>query len=171
MDSRATGVIGGAGQGAAIGAKVGGPWGAAIGGIAGGLAGGLLGGDDDDAKELARLQAEEIRLAAEENRRIKLIEMGQVLGRAKATTYASNLIESGSSRRYTKTIEEDYRKSMAWDNRRTRMQEKMAKLGGQMAADQIQSANIRFAVQGIGAAASSGALGTFKDGAYKSPWS
>jgi hypothetical protein len=170
MDSRTTGVIGGAGRGAAIGNQILPGWGTAIGAVAGGLLGGALGGGEDEAEKLAEMQAREIDRAQEENRRRTMLEMGQVLGTSRAAIGASNIQFDGSAKRYSEAIASEYRKRMAWDRQKAKVQKEMALAGGQMAADQISMAGLQGAFTGLSKAADAGVFGTFKGGAYKAPW-
>ena len=170
IDTKWSGVIGGAGQGAAVGSAFGG-WGAGIGAALGGLGGALLGGGEDDAEELAEMQIREIERAEVENRRRTMLEMGMTLGTARAAIGASNIQFGGTSKKYTDMIESEYRHQMSWDRQRAKVQKEMAALGGQMAVDQMRSSGTQFMLSGIGSAANSGVFGTFEGGSYKAPWS
>lgn len=167
IDSRYSGAIGGAAQGAAAGSAFG-PWGTAIGGIAGGLSGLFGGGGEDEAKELAKMQERMIWSAYKENARQKQLEMKQVVGLSTATTYASNLQNLGSPARHTKFIESEFRKSMAWDRQKAKIEAEMAALGGQMASDQIQMGGISSAIGGLTSAVGAFAP-TFKPPGTLSP--
>lgn len=150
INSRYSNIIGSAGQGAAIGSAFGAP-GAVIGGIAGGLAGGLFGDDAEDlADTLADAQIKEIDRAEAENRRRTLLEMSRDVGRSRAAIGASNLQFSGSPQRYTGQIAREYRHQLAWDRQRANVEKQMARLGGQMAVDQIRSSALQGAIGGVG---------------------
>ena len=151
LDSRYSGAIGGAARGASIGSAFG-PWGTAIGGAAGGVLGGLLGGGEDDAKELAKKQEEFIQQAYRENRRRAEMEMFQTLGTARAAVGGSNIQFSGSPQRYTQALESEYRRQMAWDQQKARIDQEMVRLGGQMAADQIRYSGLQGMIGGLGSA-------------------
>ena len=164
IDSRITGGLGGAGQGAATGAMVGGVPGAIIGGIAGGIGGILSGGGEDDAKKAAENQAYLIELQAREVERKKKLQMGMVVGETKARTYASNLQDTGSTRKYRNMMESEYRRELAYDRMITKKTAEYALEAGDNAADTISRAGIGSAVQGIGsfgAAYAGGAFGGF----------
>lgn len=163
IDSRTSGAIGGAAQGASMGSAFG-PWGAVIGGVAGGLFGALGGGGEDDAKELAEERARLIQMTARENERRALLQLGGILGEAKAATYASNLQDSGSSKRYRTELESRFRQEMAWDRQKARIDAKMARKGGQVAADQIQYSSISSMIGGAGSLVGSGAFSGFGGG-------
>ena len=153
IDSRYSGAIGGAAQGAKIGSAFGG-WGAGIGAVAGGLLGGLAGGGEDEAKELAEMQEQYIWSAFAENRRRALLEMGQTVGTARAAIGASNIQFGGSPKKYVNAIEGEYRRQMAWDRQKAKIDAEMAQLGGSMAADNIRYSGLQSMIGGVGSAIS-----------------
>lgn len=172
LDSRVSGTIGGAGQGAATGMTIGGPVGAGIGAVIGGVMGGLGGGGEKKAKRLAEHQAKIIRRTAEENERRATLEMEQVLGGTKAAIAANNILFTGSARNYHQQLESQLNVDIEWEATKARMEEKLALMGGQAAASQIQASGITSMVKGLGSAASAGAFGSYsKAGGYQSPWS
>ena len=170
-DSRITSAVGGAGQGATIGAKIGGPWGAAIGGILGGVGGFLSGGGEDDAKKLAKMQADIIMRTSAENQRVMRRQMERDVGFSRAAVAASNILETGSSARFIKGMEDEWRRNMAWERGKARTEARMARKGGQIAASKIEAAGLSAAIGGIGAAAGAGLFGSYtKDGYKWDPW-
>ena len=152
MDSRASGALGGAAQGAAQGAMIGGPWGAVIGAGIGGLAGLMGGGGEDEAKKLAERQVKLLKSQAREQKRRDVAEMQRASGTARAAIAASGLMETGSSARYKNELETEYRRQIAYNDDVTRQRERLIKQGGDMAADQIQSAGISNMIGGFGSA-------------------
>jgi len=171
IGSQESGAISGAASGASAGMAFG-PWGAVIGGAIGGIAGFLSGGDEDEARKLAEKQARLIEMTDKENRRRQMLAMGQTLGYTTAAVGASNLQMSGSAKRYRNAQETQFRADMAWQSNKARLEAEMARDGGQVAANTIQSAGISGMVGSIGSAASSGAFGSYtKAGGYKGPFS
>lgn len=146
--SQKTGAVGGAAQGAAAGSAFGIP-GAVIGGVVGGLAGFMGGGGEKEAEQLAEEQARLIDMTAAENLRRSFLEMDSTLGLTKATTYASNLQDSGSSRQYRRAVETQFRRDMAWDQQKARIESNLARQGGQVAADQIKASGVSSMIGGI----------------------
>jgi len=155
--SKTTGAIGGAGQGAAIGTSIMPGWGTAIGAVVGGIGGLLSGGGEDEAEELAEMQSQLILRTSRENQRRKKLEMRQTLGRAEAATYASGLQDTGTTRRYRKQLESQYRADMSWEYNKALTESNMARKGGQIAANTIQNQGLQSAISGIGAAAGAAA--------------
>lgn len=113
--SQITSGLGGALQGGATGFSVAGPVGGIIGGVVGGIAGFLSGGGEDEAKKAARAQANEIRRQARENKRIQTRAANLVVSTAKAATYASNILDTGSTRQYRNVLEGEYRRAIQYD--------------------------------------------------------
>ncbi len=158
-DSRLTGAVGGAGQGASIGAQFGG-YGAAVGGVIGAVGGFLGGGGEDEAKELAKDEARLMRRTARENRRRRMQELRLQTGMMTAQTAASN-VAGGSMDRYRSAVEAEYRSQIDWDFGTDLKNARLVEKGGQAAANQIQTAGIGQAIDGltaIGAAYAGGAL-------------
>lgn len=149
QQSQITSGIGGAAQGAAIGSSFG-PVGAAVGGVLGGLAGFLGGGGEDDAKELARDRARMIALQGEQNARQMQLQRGQAVGLGRAAIGASNIQFSGSSKRYLRALDNEFSKQIAWQRTKTKMEERQALKGGDVAASQIQSMGISSMLSGLG---------------------
>jgi phage tail tape-measure protein len=154
--SQGTGAVGGALQGAATGAAFG-PVGAAVGGVVGGVMGFLGGGGEEETEELARKQALEIRRAAKENKRSQLRVANRAVSTAKATTYASNLQDSGSSRRYRDSMETEYRRQISYDSEAANRNAENVINGGQAAGDAIKRAGIGQLVGGIASAGTAAA--------------
>lgn len=163
MDSRASGGIGGAAQGAAIGTQIAPGWGTAIGAVAGGVLGILGGGGEDEAEKLAKQQADWHLAEGRENQRRGRLEMAQVLGRAEAAIGASNILMTGSSKRYTGQLESQLRADLSWEDTRYKMEAEFMRQGGQAAGDQIKRSSMGGMIQGLGMAASSG---VFKKSTY-----
>lgn len=147
--SQFTSAIGGASQGAAIGSTFGAP-GAVVGGIVGGLAGFLGGGGEDEAKELARDRARMIALQGEQNARQMQLQRGQAVGAGRAAIGASNVQFSGSSRSYLRALDNEFSKQISWQRTKTKMEERQALKGGDVAAGQIQSMGISSMLSGLG---------------------
>ena len=161
-DSRITGGLGGAAQGAATGAPFG-IYGIAAGAIIGGIGGILSGGGEDDAQKLAQEQAKMIEMQAREEQRKKIIQVNTQVGLTKATTYASNLQDSGSAKKFRSMMETEYRRELAYDRLMTKKQVEYTLEGGQVAADSIKRAGIGSMFDGftkLGAAAAGGAFDT-----------
>jgi hypothetical protein len=134
------GALGGAASGAAQGGAVGGPWGAAIGGVIGGIGGFLGGGKADDAKQLAKDQANFIEMETAENvRRMRMAAQEQV-GLSRATAYASGLQgDSGSSGKYTNKIRNQWASDIEWKKYSGKEQANIARQGGQNASSGIMN--------------------------------
>jgi hypothetical protein len=160
--SRVTGALGGAGQGAAAGAAFG-PYGAAIGAGLGAIGGLLGGGGEDKAKELAEEQAAlMMRYEAENQRRLGL-ELRKLIGGNKAASYASNLIQSGSTKTFQDVQQSTFRNDMAWQAYTAKKSAEAVVEGGREAASSIKRAGIGSMISGFTAAA--GAFGpSFKSG-------
>lgn len=152
--SQATGALGGAAQGAATGASVGGPWGAVIGGVIGGIGGFLGGGGEKEAKKAARKQAEEIMRTAEENKRVQTRAANIAVSTAKVRTYASNLIDSGSTRQYRKALDAEYRRGIDYDYQAAQRTADAVRQSGSAAAGQIQRNGLGQLFGGLTAAGS-----------------
>jgi hypothetical protein len=149
QQSQITGAIGGAAQGAKIGSSFGG-FGAAIGGVIGGISGFLMGGGEDEAQELAEMQAASIRLSGRQAVSALRQQQGQVVGMARAQIGGANIQFSGSARRYTRNLGESFSKEIGWENARTRMAENIAMMGGDAAAAQIRRAGVGSMLSGLG---------------------
>jgi hypothetical protein len=137
--SQGTGAVGGALSGAAAGAAFG-PVGAVVGGVIGGISGFLGGGGEKKAKKLAKAQAKEIIRTAEENARVARIQAAQQVGLTKAATYASNIQDTGTTKKYRDTMEAEYRRNIAWDLDAAQRNAELARKGGQIAAQSISRA-------------------------------
>ena len=168
--SQATGAAGGAMSGAATGAAIGSVVpgiGTAIGAVAGAVIGGITGylggGGEKEAKKLAKAQANEILRAAAENRRVQEMQARNALGVAKATTYASNLQDMGSTKKYRTFMESEYHKAIMYDYSAAQTAAQLAKKGGQIAANTIQRQGFGQLLQGataLGTAYAGGAFGS-----------
>jgi hypothetical protein len=168
--SQYTGALGGAGRGAAAGSAFG-PIGIGIGALAGGIGGFLSGGGEDEAQQLAEDQARLIEQTAAENRRRSVLQMNTALGYTKAAIYASNIQNTGSSKKYYGAMESQFRKDMAWDTQKARIDAQLVRDGGSAVADRIKSSGVVSAIGGFSEAAGSGAFGTYTSkGGYKSPF-
>jgi len=142
INSQVTGGLSGAASGATTGVMVGGPWGAVIGGVIGGIGGILSGGGEDDAKKAAEQQAQMIEMQAREEQRRKQMQINNVVGLTKATTYASNIQDTGSAKQYRNAMESEYRRELAYDRMVTKKQVEFTLEGGQAAADSISRAGV-----------------------------
>ena len=160
-DSQITGGIGGAAQGAAIGTSILPGWGTAVGAVIGGIGGILSGGGEDEAQKMAEEQAKMIEMQAREEQRKKILMMNTAVGETKARTYASNLQDTGSAKKYRNMMETEYRRELAYDRLMTKKQVEYTLEGGQVAADSIKRAGIGSMFDGftkLGAAAAGGAF-------------
>jgi hypothetical protein len=146
--SQVTGAIGGAGQGATIGSAFG-PIGTGVGAVVGGIGGFLGGGGEDEAEKMAEEQAYMIRRVAKENERTQRMEMKRTLGETKARTYASNLLDTGSSRQYRNVMEQEATRNIRFNAEMSEIQAQQALKGGEFAADTIKRAGVQSAVQGL----------------------
>ena len=108
------------------------------------------------AKKIGRRNAELIRETAEENLRRMQIARGQKVGAAKAGVYASNVQYSGTSKKYVEALDQQFISDMAWEQRKSRLEERLARAGGQAAASTIQSSALTSAIGYVGQAAQSG---------------
>lgn len=163
QDSQITGGIGGAAQGAAIGSAFGVP-GAIAGGILGGIGGILSGGGEDEAQKMAEEQAKMIEMQAREEQRKKILMMNTAVGETKARTYASNILDTGSAKKYRNMMETEYRRELAYDRLMTKKQVEYTLEGGQVAADSIKRAGVGSMFDGFGK------LGTaYAGGAFDTP--
>jgi len=151
--SQISGGIGGAAQGAAIGAQFGGPWGAAIGGVIGGVAGIFGGGGEDDAKELARTQANRIKMQGQRDLMQMRKQMNQTVGAARAGVGASNILFEGTADDYISAMSNEFESALGWQRTKTKIDQQIALKGGDMAANQIQNAGISSAIGGLGSLA------------------
>ena len=166
--SQKTGALGGAASGAGTGAMVGSvvpvigtAVGAVVGGIIGGVGGYLGGGGEEEAEELGEEQARMIRRASRENQRKEKAVMRRTLGETKARTYASNILDTGSSRAYRGQMETEFKRDIRWNRSMADIQAQQAIKGGKAAADTIQKAGQQKAIGGImdlGTAAAGGAF-------------
>ena len=167
--SQGTGAAGGALSGAAAGSAFG-PWGAAIGGVIGGISGFLGGGGEKKAKKLAKAQAAEIKRVAKEATRRQERQMMGELGTAKAATYASNIMDTGSSRLYRDSMEVEYRKQIQFDIDTAKANANAALQGGQNAADSIKKAGWGQLLGGVASAGTAYAGAGGFDTKASSPW-
>ncbi len=162
--SQLTGATGGALQGAAAGASFG-PYGAVIGGVIGGIGGFFGGGGEKKAKKAAKMQAQEILRAAAENKRVQTLVMNQAVSTAKVATYASNLIDRGSTRRYRMALEAEYRRGIDYDYEAAVRRANTVRQYGAAAANQIQRAGFGQLIYGFSALGEAGAkAGWFSSG-------
>ncbi len=120
-----------------------------IGKIAGGFAG------QDAAKEAGKDQAAAILRTEEENQRRRQLDLDQKMGLITASVGASNILMSGSSKKYARGYSNAYRQEMAWDNMLANMNAKAAIKGGRMAGEAAMWSGITGAVGSFGAAAGS----------------
>lgn len=159
--SQATGALGGAAQGAATGAQFGGGWGAVVGGVVGGIAGFLGGGGEKKAKKLAKQQAQAIMRQADENKRTATLYANQQVATAKARTYASNIMDTGSTRKYRAVLESEYRRAIDFNYETQQQTAEAVRKNGQAAANQIQNAGFGQLISGATAFGSAYAGGAF----------
>jgi hypothetical protein len=162
--SQITGGIGGAMQGAATGSAFG-PVGAVVGGVIGGALGFMGGGGEKKAKRLAREQAAQMRRTARENKRREELQAAQTVSQAKVATYASNILDTGTTRKARDFMEGEYRRQIMWDYRAGLQSARTVEKGGQAAAQQIKSAGYSQLLSGLGSAAT-----TLAKSGWKSPW-
>jgi hypothetical protein len=87
------------------------------------------------AKEAGKATAANILATEEENQRRRKLDLEQKVGGIRAAVYASNLQMGGSSKKYKNVYESNYRREMAWDQQKARMDAETAKKGGQLAGD------------------------------------
>lgn len=107
--------------------------GIAVAGAASSVMGGLSG--KAAAEDAGKMQAKIIRQTAAENARRRELELQQKLGQITAGVGASNLQMSGSSSRYRDAFESNYRREMAWDKMKARMDARAARKGAGAAGD------------------------------------
>ena len=157
-ESQVTGAFGGAAQGAATGSAFGVP-GAIIGGVLGGVTGFLGGGGEKKAKKLAKAQAAEIMRVAREGERRQERQAAYQVGATKAATYASNILDTGSSRQYRNAMESEYRRQIQFDMQTANTSAQTAIKGGKNAADAIKKAGWGQLLGGVTAAGTSFAAG------------
>ncbi len=150
--SKITGGLGGGLEGASAGSAFG-PWGSVVGGTLGAVTGFLGGGGEDEAQKLAEQQAKFIRMTEDENQRRLSLQLDTLLGTNKAKQYASNILASGSSKRYQEVFESTFRQDMAWQRFAARQREELVKAGGQDVGNQIQSQGITNLFRGLTTAA------------------
>lgn len=155
--SQWTGAAGGAAQGAATGAQVGGVYGAVIGGVIGGVAGFLGGGGEKAAKKAAKAQAAEILRAARENRRVQTRQANLQVSTAKVRTYASNLVDRGSTRKYRTELEREYRRGIDYDFQAAQRAADAVRQSGSAAAGQIKRAGLGQMIGGFASAGTAAA--------------
>lgn len=121
----------------------------AVSSIAGGISA------KDAAEKAGEYQANMIEVTAAENERRRRLELQQKLGLITANVGASNVLMSGSSKRYHDEFESQYRAEMAWDKTKSRIEARMALKTGQTAGDSAMYSGIGnavgFAAQGYGA--------------------
>ena len=160
-ESQWTGALGGAGSGAATGAQLAGPWGAAVGGVIGGVTGFFGGGGEDEAEEMAEEQARNIRRAARENDRRGRMAMRRTLGESKARTYASNILDNGSSRAYRNQLETEAVRDLRWNRSMAEIQAEQVLKGGKQAAGQIKGMGRQSALAGLTSLGTAAAGGAF----------
>jgi hypothetical protein len=146
--SQATGAIGGAAQGAATGAVFGAP-GAIVGGIVGGIGGFLSGGGEKAAKKAAKNEARQILRAARENQRVQTRIADEQVSLSKARTYASNLIDMGSTKKYRDSLESEYRRNIDFGFESALTNANTATRGGTTAANAISRAGTGQMIGGL----------------------
>jgi hypothetical protein len=159
--SQITGGIGGAAQGAATGAAVGGVPGAIIGGVIGGISGFLGGGGEKKAKRAAKKQAQAIMRQANENKRNETRYANIQVATARARTYASNIMDTGSTRKYRAVLESEYRRAIDYNYETAQQNAEAVRQAGQAAANQIQNAGFGQMISGLTSAGSAYVGGGF----------
>lgn len=169
VDSKTSGAIGGAVQGAAIGSTFG-PVGTAVGGVLGGLAGLFGGGGEDEARELAKINADLVNITSLENQRRMNAERERSVGRMRAQIAASNILQQGSPERYIGEFEREALASLNFERNRSRLQQDAAIRGGEITADSISSASLGNMINSFGSAAGSGLFGSYSSSTgYQKP--
>jgi hypothetical protein len=133
-------------------------------GIAGvGVGSSILGGRSAKkaAKAAGKATAANILETEKENQRRRTLDLAQKTGTITAAVYASGLQMGGSSLRYKNAFEGNYRREMAWDQQKARMDAETAKKGGQLAGDAAMysgfTSAIGFAGSGVSALQAHGA--------------
>lgn len=124
----------------------------AVAGAVSSIAGGM--GAKDAAEEAGEKQAEAILRQAKENKRRQLLDLAQNKGRIDAVVYGSNLQMTGSSERYKKFYDNEYRKGMQWDESKARMDARAARKGAAAVGDSAMYQGIGSALGYAGQAAS-----------------
>ena len=127
------------------------------------VAGGLMGksaGDKaaENAEELAEAQAALKSAEGKENLRRMQFAKGQELGAAKAASYASGLLNTGSTQQFQQTMKEQWNADMAWERQKNRLEVAAIQKGGQMAADSAKASGTASLISGI-----TGAVGAASD--------
>lgn len=117
------------------------------------IAGGLSG--KDDAKKAGKEQAKAILRTEEETQRRRQLDLDQQMGLIRANVGASGIILSGSSARYARAFESNYKREMNWDQMLANMNAKAARRGGQIAGQAAMWSGISGAVGSFGSAAGS----------------
>ena len=117
MSNAARGGLTGAATGAAQGAMVGGPVGAVIGGVLGGISGIMSGSAADDAKKIGRMNKQLIDMQTDENVRRQKMQMEMEVGTAVAQVAQSDLLFTGSSKRYVNELKSQWMQDVAMTQR------------------------------------------------------
>lgn len=130
----------------------------AVSSIAGGISG------KKAAEKAGEYQAKMIEVTAAENERRRRLELEQKMGLITANVGASNVLMSGSSKRYSDEFESQYRAEMSWDKTKARIEARMAEKTGQAAGSAAMYSGIGSAVGFAGQAfsAASSALSAKK---------
>lgn len=126
---------------------------AAVVGAVSSIAGGLSAkGAAEDAGER---QAESILMAEKENRRRRENELKRQLGTIDSRVYASNILMTGSAKRYRDDYKSQYRQEMAWDKAKANMDARAARKGAEAMGDAAMyqgiGSAIGYAAQGVSA--------------------
>jgi hypothetical protein len=154
--SQLTGAGGGILSGAATGSAFGAP-GAIVGGVVGGVLGFLGGGGEKEAKKLAKRQANAMRKVASENKRRAQNAADYQVSSSKVATYASNIMDDGSSKAYRNAQEGEYRKQIMFDYSSALDSANTVREGGTAAAQAIKNQGKSQLIGGVTSAATTAA--------------
>lgn len=125
------------------------------------VGGGLLGKSaaDDAAEKMEELADDKARLSeqtTQENLRRMTFDRGMELGGAKAASYASNTLNTGSSAQFQRVMAEQWNAEMGWERRKGRLEASIIRKEGSLQADQTRDEGMRDLIGGV-----TDAAGTF----------
>jgi len=122
-----------------------------------GLATSLLGGmkSKSSAKKAGKAQADLILKTHQENRRRKEYAQDQSLGLAAATSGASGLMQTGSTKVYQDQLASEYQRELQWMDEAAKLAARAAKRGASQAGDMYMQQGFQSAIGYAGQYASS----------------
>ena len=137
------------------------------------LLGGVMkkGAADDAVEDMEELLDEQLMLKEyefQENRKRQQKQMRQELGMAKAASYASGILNTGTTKQFQNEMKSQWNADMAWAEQKNRLEQSIMTKSAKMGMDATADAGMAGLIGGIGAAAGAAAGGGLFD-MFKKP--